>query len=72
MYGSHRLGIHPSQLFQVFQAEYTFGVLNEEDRYHNHVIRSRLTPSIASIFDRIHDEAVEAWAEFIPVASDGM
>ena len=47
-------------------------MLDEEDRYHNHVIRSRLTRSIAAIFDQIHDEAVEAWAEFIPAASDGM
>ena len=58
--------------FQVFQAEYTFGVLNEEDRYHNHVIRSRLTRSIAAIFNEVHDEAVEAWTEFIPVTSNGM
>jgi len=72
MYSSHGLGMHPTQSFQVFQAEYTFGVLDEEDRYHNHVIRSRLTRSIAAIFDQVHDEAVEAWAEFIPAASDGM
>jgi len=31
-----------------------------------------LTRSIAAIFDQVHDEAVEAWAEFIPAASDGM
>ena len=47
-------------------------MLNEEDRYHNHVIRSRLTPSMTAILDQVHDEAVEAWAEFIPMTSDGM
>ena len=71
MYRAHRLDIHPAQLFQVFQAEYTFGMLNEEDRYHNYVIRSRLTPSMPVILNQVHDEAVEAWAEFIPMTSDG-
>ena len=72
MYRAHRLGIHPARLVQIFEAEYTFGMLNEEDRYHNHVIRSRLTPSMTAILDQVHDEAVEAWAEFIPTTSDGM
>jgi hypothetical protein len=52
--------------------EYTFGLLDREDLYHNHVIRSRLTRSIAATFDQVHDEAIEALAELIPVASDGM
>jgi hypothetical protein len=46
--------------------------LNEEDRYHSHVIRSILTRNIASIFGQAHDEVVEAWEEFMPAASDGM
>jgi hypothetical protein len=60
------------QSFQYFEAEYTFGWLNEEDMYHTHVLRSRLTRSIADISDQVHDEAVEACAELIPAASDGM
>jgi hypothetical protein len=64
--------MHITQSFQLFQAEYTFGMLNEEDNYHNHVIRSRLTRNLASIFDRVHDEIVEAWAERITGTSDGM
>lgn len=61
-----------TQPLQFFQAEYTFGMLNEEDYYHNHVIRSSLTRGVAAIFGQVHDEAVEAWAELIPGASDGM
>jgi len=74
MYREYRLNMHITQSFpsQFFQAEYTLGMLNEEDTYHTHVIRSRLTRSIATIFDQLHDEAVEAWAELIPGASDGM
>jgi len=64
--------MHITQSFQFFQTEYTFGMLNEEDKYHNGVIRSRLTRSIADIFDQVHDEAAKAWAELIPGASDGM
>ena len=52
--------------------EYTFGLLNREDGYHNHVIRSKLTRNIAATFDQAHGEAIEALAELIPVASDGM
>jgi hypothetical protein len=52
--------------------EYTFGLLDREDWYHNHVIRSRLTRSIAATFDQVHDEVIEALAELIPVASGGV
>jgi hypothetical protein len=72
MYPAYKLIMYPTQSSQFFQAEYTFGWLNEEDRYHNHVIRSRLIRSIAAIFDQTRDEVVEAWKEFMPVASDGM
>jgi hypothetical protein len=64
--------MHIMQAFQFFEAEYTFGMLNEEDYYHTHVIRSSLTRGIAAISDQVHDEAVEALAELIPGASDGM
>jgi hypothetical protein len=66
------LDTHPIHMRQFFQAEYTFGMLKGGDMYHTHVIRSRLTPNIAAIFDQLRDEAVEACAELIPVAGDGM
>jgi hypothetical protein len=47
-------------------------MLNEEDLYHNHVIRSKLTRSIAATFGQVHDEVVEALAELIPVADNSM
>ena len=40
--------------------------------YHDNVIRSGLTRSIAATFDQVHDEIVGAWEELIPVANDGM
>jgi len=61
---------HHEMFSEFFEAEYTFGMLNEEDYYHTHVIRSSLTRGIAAISDQVHDEAVEALAELIPGASD--
>jgi hypothetical protein len=47
-------------------------MLNDEDTYQNHILRSRLTRNMATTFDKVQDELVQALAEYIPVACDGM
>jgi hypothetical protein len=47
-------------------------MLNAEDRYQTHVIRSKLTRNIATTFGQVQDELVQALEELIPVPSGGM
>ena len=47
-------------------------MLDNEDTYHNDLIRSKLTRNIATTFDQVQDELVQALADYIPVAGDGM
>jgi hypothetical protein len=46
-------------------------MLDEENVYHNDVIRSKLTRNIAITFDQVQDELVRSLAEYIPVTGDG-
>jgi hypothetical protein len=52
--------------------DYTLRMLNREDTYQNHLLRSKLTRNMESTFDKVQDELVRALAEYIPVAGDGM
>ena len=57
---------------QFFQAKYTFGFLNLDDRYHRNVIRSKLTRNITPIFDQVHDELLGAVRECVPTVGKGI
>jgi activator of HSP90 ATPase len=46
-------------------------MLDDEDRYHVGVIRSKLIKNIAITFDQVQDELVQTLAESIPVTSGG-
>ncbi len=47
-------------------------MLDKEDTYHSDVIRSRLTRNIATTFDQVNNEFIDALAAYIPMASEGM
>jgi hypothetical protein len=52
--------------------DYTLRMLNNEDTYHNHILRSKLTRNVETTFGKVQGELVQALAEYIPVAGDGM
>jgi hypothetical protein len=47
-------------------------MLNSEDTYQNHILRSKLTRNMETTFDKVQDELVQALAEYIPVVGGGM
>jgi hypothetical protein len=61
-----------TQSRQFIEADYTLRMLNREDPYQNHILRSKLTRNMETTFDKVQGELVQALAECIPVAGDGM
>jgi len=61
-----------AQSRQNFEMDYTLRMLNTEDSYQNHLLRSKLTRNMDITFDKVQGELVQALADHIPVADDGM
>ncbi|KAF8467566.1 cytochrome P450 [Russula ochroleuca] len=55
---------------ELLQPEYTLDFLNQNDLFHNDVIRSKLTRNIAVTFKEVRDELVMAMDDFIPMSGD--
>jgi len=61
-----------TQSRQFLEADYTLRMLNRDDPYQNHILRSKLTRNMESTFGKVQGELVQALAEHLPVAGDGM
>jgi hypothetical protein len=68
----HGFDAGSTQPRQAIETDYTLRMLNSEDTYQNHILRSKLTRNMATTFDKVQGELVPALAEYIPVAGDGM
>ena len=58
-------------IIQLIQAEYTLGILNDQDRHLTDIIRSQLTRNIANTFKEVHEELIMAMDDLIPTREDG-
>ena len=68
----HGFDASSTQSRQRIETDYTLRMLNNEDTYQNHILRSKLTRNMETTFGKVQSELVQALTEYIPVASDGM
>lgn len=57
---------------QIFQIEYTVGPYVHAERFHDGIIRSRLTLSFSGFFDDIKDEIFQKFSDNIISKDSGM
>ncbi|KAH9972310.1 cytochrome P450 [Lactifluus volemus] len=55
---------------ELIQAEYTLGLLDQDDSYHTTVIRSKLTRNTTEVFNQVCDEFSTTLEDCIPMASE--
>ena len=58
------------RIIQAIQPEYTLDLLNMNDTFHVHVIRSKLTRNIAITFKDVREELVMGMGDLIPTRED--
>ena len=56
---------------QFLQKDYTLDILNTNDPYHVHIIRTRLTRNIAVTFKEVQEEVIHALKDLIPTDEHG-
>lgn len=56
---------------KTIHSDVLLGLESHEDTYHIEVIRNLFTRNIAAQFSEVHDEIATAFAEFVPMSSDG-
>jgi hypothetical protein len=59
-----------ARLTELFQLEYTIGLLDLDSTYHADVIRANLTRNLAVTFKGVHDELVRSLDASIPMHGD--
>ncbi|KAI9440521.1 cytochrome P450 [Lactarius indigo] len=59
-----------ASLSELFQLEYTLGLLDTDNGYHTSIIRSKLTRNIEVIFKDVRDELIRSFDASIPMHGD--